>query len=86
MNNIKMAIKEIGCDSDEWIKLAQDSDQSRSLVNMNLFIRWVTISFSRRTVFYGVSLAGFDKFLILESYFVSIYIYQTNHKRWSKIM
>jgi hypothetical protein len=39
MNNIKMAIKEIGCDSDEWIKLAQDSDQSRSLVNMNLFIR-----------------------------------------------
>jgi hypothetical protein len=37
-NNIKMYLREIGCDSIEWIDLAQDRDQWRALVNavMNL--------------------------------------------------
>jgi hypothetical protein len=37
-NNIKIGIREIGCDGMDWIHLAQDRDQRRALVNtvMNL--------------------------------------------------
>jgi hypothetical protein len=34
VDNIKMDIREIGWDSMDWIKLAQDRDQWRALVNM----------------------------------------------------
>jgi hypothetical protein len=38
MDNIKMDLREIGCDGMDWIDLAQDRDQWRVLVNtvMNL--------------------------------------------------
>jgi hypothetical protein len=38
VDNIKMDVREIGWDSMDWIKLAQDWDQWRALVNtvMNL--------------------------------------------------
>ena len=31
--NIKMDLQEVGCDSMDWIKLAQDRDRGRALVN-----------------------------------------------------
>jgi hypothetical protein len=38
VDNIKMDLREIGCDGRDWIDLAQDRDQLRVLVNavMNL--------------------------------------------------
>jgi hypothetical protein len=38
VDNIKMDLREIGCDRRDWIVLAQDRDQWRALVNtvMNL--------------------------------------------------
>jgi hypothetical protein len=38
VDNIKMDLREIGCDGLDWIQLAQDRDQWRALVNtvMNL--------------------------------------------------
>jgi hypothetical protein len=38
VDNIKMDLREIGCDGMDWIDLAQDRDQWRALVNtvMNL--------------------------------------------------
>jgi hypothetical protein len=38
VDNIKMDVREIGCDGMDWIKLAQDKDQWMALVNtvMNL--------------------------------------------------
>jgi hypothetical protein len=38
VDNIKMDLREIGCDGMEWIDLVQDRDQWRALVNtvMNL--------------------------------------------------
>jgi hypothetical protein len=34
VDNIKMDFREIGWDSVDWIKLSQDRDQWRALVNM----------------------------------------------------
>jgi hypothetical protein len=38
VDNIKMDLREIGCDGMDWIDLAQNRDQGRALVNtvMNL--------------------------------------------------
>jgi hypothetical protein len=38
--NIKMDLRELGCDGRDWIELAQDKDQWRALVNtaMNLLV------------------------------------------------
>jgi hypothetical protein len=38
VNNIKIDLREMGCDSMDWIDLVQDRDQWRALVNavMNL--------------------------------------------------
>jgi hypothetical protein len=33
VDNIKMDLKEIGCNGKDWINLAQDRDQWRALVN-----------------------------------------------------
>jgi hypothetical protein len=33
VDNIKIDLKEIGCDSGDWIDMAQDRDQWRALVN-----------------------------------------------------
>jgi hypothetical protein len=38
-NNIKMYLREIGWKVFEWIRLAQDKDQWRAHVNMNLNLR-----------------------------------------------
>jgi hypothetical protein len=40
VDNIKMDLAEIGWDGRDWIKLAQDRDQWRALVNtvMNLWV------------------------------------------------
>jgi hypothetical protein len=40
VDNIKMNLGEIGWDGTDWIKLAQDRDQWRALVNtvMNLWV------------------------------------------------
>jgi hypothetical protein len=39
-DNIKMDLKEVGCEVIDWIKLAQDREKWRALVNavMNLWI------------------------------------------------
>jgi hypothetical protein len=43
----------------DWIHLAQDRDQWRTLVNTimigDFLTGWVTISFSRRTLLHGVT-------------------------------
>jgi hypothetical protein len=39
MDNIKMNLREIGLDGMEWIHLAQDRDQWRSLVNTAMNFR-----------------------------------------------
>jgi hypothetical protein len=40
VDNIKIDIREIGCDGVDWVNLAQDRDQWRALVNtvMNLLV------------------------------------------------
>jgi hypothetical protein len=39
VEHIKMDLGEIGWDGVDWIKLAQDRDQSRALVNMVMNLR-----------------------------------------------
>jgi hypothetical protein len=39
MNNIKMNLREIGWDGVDWIELAQDRDQWRTLVNTAMNLR-----------------------------------------------
>jgi hypothetical protein len=59
-DNTKIDHKEMWCEVVDWILLAPDSNQWLVLVNttnleaLNFFTRWVTISFSRRTLIHGV--------------------------------
>jgi hypothetical protein len=39
MDNIKMDLRETGWDGMDWIKLAQDRDQWRALVNTTMNLR-----------------------------------------------
>jgi hypothetical protein len=39
VDNIKMDLREIGWDGIDWIDLAQDRDQWRTLVNMAMNLR-----------------------------------------------
>jgi hypothetical protein len=39
VDNIKMVLRGIGWDGMDWIKLAQDRDQCRALVNMVMNLR-----------------------------------------------
>jgi hypothetical protein len=61
-----MDFKAIEYEGMDWINLTQDKDQWRGLVSMvmNLLVAsnaedmltsWVTVSFSRRTLLYGIS-------------------------------
>ena len=66
VDNIRMDLQEVGCGYMDWIGLAQDRDRWRTLVSavMNLRVSWnlgnfltscKPVSFSRRTLHYGVS-------------------------------
>jgi hypothetical protein len=64
--NIRMDLQEMGCEGKDWIQLDQDIDRWRVLVNAvmnlrvpqsagNFLISCRSVTFSRRTVLYGVS-------------------------------
>ena len=66
VDNIRMDLQEMGCGYMDWIGLAQDRDRWRTLVSavMNLRVPWNVrnfltnckqVSFSRRTLYHGVS-------------------------------
>ena len=66
VDNIRIDLQELGCGYMHWIGLAQDTDRWRTLVSavMNLRVPWNTgnfltrckpVSFSRRTLYHGVS-------------------------------
>jgi len=76
--NIKIDLQEVGSNVMDWIDVAEDRDRWRTLVNavMNLRVPWSAgnfltswepISFSRRTLLYGVSMR-FEIFLIMTPY------------------
>jgi hypothetical protein len=39
VDNIKIYVREIGCDGMDWIDLAEDRDQWRALVNIVMNLR-----------------------------------------------
>ena len=58
--NIKIDLQEVGCGDLDWIRLAEDRDKWRTLVNAVMNLRGKTrgiarlaASFSRRTVLHG---------------------------------
>ena len=65
-DNIKLDVQEVGCGGMDWIELARGGDRRRALVNAVMNIRvplnvgnflssCKPVSFSRRTLFHGVS-------------------------------
>jgi hypothetical protein len=57
VDNIKMDLRERGCDSMDWIDLTQDSDQWRALVNTVMSIRFevFTAVTMKKAVFWNVA-------------------------------